>query len=98
MSPLLVRKPHAEAVQVLPKLHADLGMIEREVKPRLEISEPAAAVVARSFQHVREGVLFLQQRRDGVGQLDFAALSCLHSLQVMEDARGQDIASNYAQG
>src|SRR5262245_56564829 len=87
------RQLHAKAVQVLPEFRADFGMIQREMQPRLEIAELAAAVVTRAFEHVREDILLLQQCGDAVGQLDFAALTGFRSLEMMENARSQDITS-----
>src|SRR5688572_10207369 len=72
-------------------------MLHREGEVRLEVIELASAVVAHALELVGEHVLLLEQRGDGVGQLDLAAGSRGLVLEVVKDARREYVAAYDAQ-
>ena len=68
---------------------------EREV--RLQVIELGAAVVAHALELIGEDVLVLEQRCDGVGELYLPARARGLMLQVVEDARNEDVAPDYTE-
>src|SRR5439155_2936802 len=76
---------------------SDLGVLYAVVDHRLEIAELVAAVVASALELIRQQLLIAEQARDGIGQLDLAPGARLHRMQVMENPRRQNVASDHTQ-
>src|SRR6266853_6626146 len=75
----------------------NLGMLHAVVDHRFEITELVAAVVSPALELVREHFLVAEQARDRVGQLDLASGTRWHRVQMMENPRRQDVASDHTQ-
>src|SRR6266700_5101028 len=69
-------------------------MFDSQLHRRFEISELVAAVVTTPFELVGEHLFIVEQARDAVGQLNFAAGACRHGAQVMKDTRRENVASD----
>ena len=57
-------------LQVLAELRAEFGVLHAVFDGRGQIADLAAAVIAPAFEFVGQHLLFEQQRRDRVGELD----------------------------
>src|SRR4051812_26331784 len=68
-----------------------------ELERRLQIAELGAAVEAPAGQPHRERALFLEQRRDRVGELDLAARAGRDLPEELEDARREHVAADDAE-
>src|SRR5437764_475870 len=75
---------------------ADLGMLHPVVDHRLEIAELVTAVVAPPLEQVGEHFLVAEEARNRIGELDLAPRTGRHRVQMMEDTRCQDVASNHS--
>src|SRR6266571_3595463 len=75
----------------------DFRMLAPVCHHRLHVPELRAAIVPGSVESVREHAIFREQRRDRVGELDFAPGAGLELRQVMEYARGQDVPPDHGE-
>src|SRR6266702_1502601 len=82
-----------ESLERLP----DFRMLAPVCHHRLHVPELRAAIVPGSVESVREHAIFREQRRDRVGELDFAPGAGLELRQVMEYARGQDVPPDHGE-
>src|SRR5450759_3418113 len=86
-----------ETVEITGKRAADLPVPHSIGDGGFEVTQLAAAVVARAFKFVGENCFVAQQRSDAIGELNLLAHACLDFLQMVEDSRRQDIPAHHAQ-
>src|SRR5262249_6397350 len=82
-------------LQILGEGPADLRVLHPQLDRRLQVAQLAAAVVALAADVHRQHALFLQQRRDRVGELDLPPASRLDRRQALENRRRQHVAADH---
>ncbi len=73
---------------------AAFGMFQTVGDGGFEVAQFAAAVVARAFKVVRQDKFVIEQLGDAVCKLDFVARAARQSGQEVENALGEDVASD----
>ena len=76
---------------------AELRMRQRVVDGGLQIAELAAAVITGAHETVCVHRLLVEQSGDAVGELDLAARAASDALEVIEDARREQVAPHHRQ-
>src|SRR5271157_6410238 len=83
-----------QRLQVLSKLTAQVGALQRHLHRGLEEAELVARVVALALKNVSINRLFQQQSPQGVGQLDLPSGAGLRRRQLGEDGWRQDVTAD----
>jgi hypothetical protein len=72
-------------------------MLQAQVHGGLQKAQLAATVVAGAFVTVCKHLFAAQQLRNAIGQLNLAPHTSWIALQLIEDARRQEIAADHRQ-
>src|SRR4051812_17406383 len=83
-----------ETLQIIAERGTEVGSRERDLDRSAEPAHRRPGVVASPLELVAEDLLLLHERRDPVGQLDLAVGATLGLLELVEDLRGQDVATD----
>src|SRR5215213_1906473 len=92
--PLTSRGSELEVLEILAEFRPQLGPLEGELDGRLEPAHRGSRVVAGSLELIAVDRLLFHQRLDRVRELDLASRALLRLLELVEDLRRQDVATD----